>query len=115
MRWPARREKDGRPRLDLLESQLRAVESERDVAWAQDPAIEHKRQMLMQVRGVGAASAAIVAHELFMQPFANRRQLGSYLGLTPGPYDSGTMTRCQGISKAGNRFARRVLIELAWL
>jgi transposase len=35
--------------------------------------------------------------------------------VTPRPYDSGTTTHCQGISKAGNRFARRVLIELAWL
>ena len=50
-----------------------------------------------------------------MRSFANRRQLASYLGLTPSPYDSGATTRCQGISKAGNSFARRVLIELAWL
>ena len=44
-----------------------------------------------------------------------RRQLGSYLGLTPSAYDSGSTTRCQGISKAGNSWARRVLIEVAWL
>ena len=25
------------------------------------------------------------------------------------------MTRCQGISKAGNSWARRVLVEVAWL
>ena len=46
---------------------------------------------------------------------ASRRQLGSYLGLTPSAYDSGSTTRCQGISKAGNSWARRVLIEVAWL
>jgi transposase len=102
-------------RLDVVERQLRAVEAERDVADAQDPAIDRKRQMLMRVRGIGAASAAILTRELFMRSFANRRQLGSYLGLTPSPYDSGATTRCQGISKAGNSFARRVLIELAWL
>jgi hypothetical protein len=48
-------------------------------------------------------------------PFASRRQLGSYLGLTPSAHDSGSMTRCQGISKAGNNWARRILIEVAWL
>ncbi len=48
-------------------------------------------------------------------PDASRRQLGSYLGLTPSAYDSGLTTRCQGISKAGNSWARRVLIEVAWL
>ena len=102
-------------RLDLVEEQLRQVATERDTADDQDPAVESKRRLLVQVRGIGAASAAILAREVFMRPFANRRQLGSYLGMTPSPYDSGTTTRCQGISKAGNRFARRVLIELAWL
>jgi transposase len=64
---------------------------------------------------VGGASAAILAREVFARPFASRRQLGSYLGLTPSAYDSGSTTRCQGISKAGNSWARRVLIEVAWL
>jgi hypothetical protein len=44
------------------------------------------------------------------------RQLGSYLGLTPSDYDSGSTTRCQGISKAGNSWARtRPRREVAWL
>jgi transposase len=53
-------------RLDLVENQLRAVESERDVADAQDPLIERKGEMLMRVRSVGAASAAILTRELFI-------------------------------------------------
>jgi transposase len=52
---------------------------------------------------------------VFARSFASRRQLGSYLGLTPSAYDSGSTTRCQGISKAGNSWARRILIEVAWL
>ena len=51
----------------------------------------------------------------FCTPVRNRRQLGSYLGLTPSAYDSGSTTRCQGISKPGNSFAWRVMIEVAWL
>lgn len=102
-------------RLDLVETQLRVTEAERDTADAQDPSIEHKRNMLIQLRGVGPASAAILTREIFTRRFANRRQLGSYLGLTPSAYDSGSTTRCQGISKAGNSFARRVMIEVAWL
>lgn len=69
----------------------------------------------MRSHGVGNASAAILAREVFARSFASRRQLGSYLGLTPSAYDSGSTTRCQGISKAGNSWARRVLIEVAWL
>lgn len=38
-----------------------------------------------------------------------------YLGLTPSAYDSGSVTRCQGITKAGNSWARRILIEISWL
>ena len=37
------------------------------------------------------------------------------LGLTGTPYNSGDSERDQGISKAGNRRARPVAVELAWL
>jgi len=102
-------------RLAMIETQLREVEKERDMADAQDPVVERKRQMLVALQGVGGTSAAILAREVFARPFASRRQLGSYLGLTPSAYDRGSMTRCQGISKAGNSWARRILIEVAWL
>lgn len=102
-------------RLALIETQLREVEKERDTADAQDPVVEQRRQLLVALHGVGATSAAILAREVFARSFASRRQLGSYLGLTPSAYDSGSTTRCQGISKAGNSWARRILIEVAWL
>jgi len=102
-------------RLSLIATQLREVEKERDTADAQDPVVEQKRQLLVALHGVGATSAAILAREVFARSFASRRQLGSYLGLTPSAYDSGSTTRCQGISKAGNSGARRILIEVAWL
>ena len=47
--------------------------------------------------------------------FSNAKQLGSCAGLTPTPYDSGDSTREQGISKAGNKRIRKVMIELSWL
>jgi transposase len=37
------------------------------------------------------------------------------VGLTPTPYSSGTSSREQGISKAGNAWARHYAVELAWL
>ncbi len=45
----------------------------------------------------------------------NRRQVASYIGITPCAYDSGDGHRSQGISKAGNRLARVAMIEAAWL
>ena len=36
------------------------------------------------------------------------------LGLTPTAYQSGSSSHEQGISKAGNRRLRRLMVELAW-
>ncbi|NDB69478.1 MAG: IS110 family transposase [Methylocystaceae bacterium] len=102
-------------RFDHVEEQLKAVEAERDTADAQNPAVNKKREMLIRLRGLGPASAAILSREVFGRSFANRKQLGSYLGLTPSAYDSGSSTRCQGISKSGNSHARHMMIEVAWL
>ncbi|UUZ66060.1 transposase [Polaromonas sp. P1-6] len=46
--------------------------------------------------------------------FANRRELAGCLGLAPTPYASGDSQIEQGISKAGNKRARTLLVELSW-
>jgi hypothetical protein len=86
----------------------------RDTAGAQNPSIDRRRRLLCALQGIGGSSAAILSREVFVRSFASRRQLGSYLGLTPSAYDSGSTSRCQGISKAGNSWARRILIEVDW-
>ena len=52
---------------------------------------------------------------MFYKDFRNRREVASYFGLTPSPWQSGGIDRDQGISKAGNPRARCAAIELAWL
>jgi transposase len=47
--------------------------------------------------------------------FGNRREVAAYAGLVPTPWRSGKIDREQGISKAGNRRLRTIMIELAWL
>ena len=70
---------------------------------------------LLGLAGIGANGAWLLVHELFAwRQFANRKQVGAMVGMTPTPYDSGDSTREQGISKAGNRRLRRLLVELAW-
>jgi transposase len=70
---------------------------------------------LLAVCGVGLNSAWLLVMELFAwRAIKNRRQLGALVGLTPTPYHSGNSEREQGISKAGNRYVRKMLIELAW-
>ena len=53
--------------------------------------------------------------EIFHRKFNNRRQLASYVGYAPSPFQSGNVAHDQGISKAGNRKGRTTGIELAWL
>jgi transposase len=70
----------------------------------------------MQLSGIGLIGAWVLASEIFgWRQFRNRREVGAVLGLTPTPYSSGQDEREQGISKAGNRRARSMLVELAWL
>ncbi len=101
-------------RLALVDEQLAIIESERDQAAPLCEDSEMKRRQLTLLRGIGATGAAILAREVFYRKFSNRRQVGSYLGLAPCPYDSGGSTRSQGISRAGNSRARSTMIELAW-
>jgi transposase len=92
---------------------LEALQRER-VADASGEALALVAQ-LMQLRGVGWQSAWNLVMEFFgWRTFANRRELAALAGLTPTPYDSGDRQREQGISKAGNRRVRAVMIELAW-
>ncbi|MFC0696212.1 transposase [Paraburkholderia humisilvae] len=71
--------------------------------------------MLARLAGVGTGSAWTLVRELSgWRHFRNRRELAGSLGLTPTPYASGTSEVEQGISKAGNRRCRWLLVELAW-
>jgi transposase len=46
--------------------------------------------------------------------FRHPRELASWLGITPSEYSSGEAQHPGHITKAGNRHARRLLIEAAW-
>ncbi len=78
-------------------------------------ALDQVRQLL-QLRGVGKVSSWVLAMEFFSwREFRNRKELAACAGLTPTPYTSGDMVRDQGISKAGNRRIRSLMVELSWL
>ena len=71
--------------------------------------------MLLEIKGIGPEFAAILWMEAFFRSFANRRQIAAYAGLAPTPWQSGSVDREQGVSKAGNPRLRTTLIQLAWL
>lgn len=92
-----------------------ANEQERQLREGQERHLEQMRR-LMGVKAVGVRSAWILVMELFSwRGIKNGKELGSLVGLTPVPYDSGKSQREQGISKAGNRHVRSLMVELAWM
>jgi transposase len=70
---------------------------------------------LQTIPGVGPRlSELVVAVIDDPQRFKNVRQVGSYAGLVPRRYQSGSMDRSGRISKAGCSQLRKLLLEVAW-
>lgn len=106
-------------RLQLVRQQIDELEREKqrllEQAAEQIPTLKQVQQ-LQQLRGIGKASAWLFVMEFFgWRQFRNRKEVASLAGLTPTPFGSGDKQLEQGISKAGNRRMRRMIIEIAWL
>jgi transposase len=103
-------------RWQLVGRQIHDLEAERtqQIRDRQTPQGDQVR-LLLKLKGIGENSAWLLVREFFSwRGICNRRELASLAGLTPTPYDSGESRREQGISKAGNRRVRWMMIELAW-
>ena len=100
-------------RLKLVKDQIRALEVERrqEIEDGKQPLVKQ----LVRLRAIGPKGAWVLVKELFgWREFANRRELAGCVGLAPTPYASGDSEIEQGISKAGNRRIRAMLVEQAW-
>jgi transposase len=100
-------------RLALVKQQVKVLEGMRrqELADRRQPLVAQ----LAQLRAIGLKGAWVLVKEVFgWRRFANRRELAGCLGLAPTPYASGDSQIEQGISKAGNKRARALLVELAW-
>ena len=102
-------------RLALVQVQIAEIEHERDKTPTSCEVTERKRHQLLCLKGMGPALSSTLTREVYYRRFSNRRQVASYIGITPSAYDSGEGHRSQGISKAGNRLARVAIVEAAWL
>ena len=100
-------------RLKLVKDQVRALESARRVAVEEGK--EPLVAQLIRLRAIAEKGAYVLVKELFgWREFGNRRQVAGCVGLAPTPYASGDSDHEQGISKAGNRRVRALLVELSW-
>jgi len=103
-------------RLEQVIAQLVTIDAERDAMLA----AERNRDtsvvsMLSNVVGVGPEFASVLFSEGLYRHFDNRRQVAAYAGLAPTPWQSGSVSREQGVGKSGNGRLRSTLIQLAWL
>ena len=98
-----------------VEGELRAARrvQQMSVRAATTPAAQRALRV-QQLKGLGLGSASILAKEVFARDVRNRRQVGALSGLVAVPYQSGASGHDQGISRAGLRHVRRVMVELAW-
>ncbi len=106
-------------RLELLLTQIEAVEAEQDtlLAAAAKSGTETPGPvaMLLALKAMGPNFAVNLWSEAFYRQFSNRRQVAAYAGLAATPWRSGGIEREQGVSKAGNPRLRTTMIQLAWL
>ena len=104
-------------RYVLVDRQVKELERlQRERAANADSTALQGVQQLRSLKGVGWQSSWLLMMEFFSwRQFKNGKQVGACAGLTPTPFDSGDSSREQGISKAGNKRIRRLMIELAWL
>jgi transposase len=104
-------------RLALVERQIERVEAaRRERLSAARTEAEQRIVHLMRLGAIGPASAWLLVMEFFgWRGFRNRRELAALAGLVGTPYNSGDSERDQGISKAGNRRVRAMIVEIAWL
>ena len=79
-------------RLALLNKQLVELEakSKAELRAAAPSPVEARIKQLIDLKGLGPVSGEKLVNEVFYRSFDNRRQVGSYFGLTGTPYDSRT-------------------------
>ena len=102
-----------RPALDMLAGQLRETQARIEEVTARISEIQGEDALarrLATVPGVGAiSSSAFAATTPDVAAFRSARDYAAWLGLTPQAHSSGGTERLGRISKAGNRYLRRLL------
>jgi transposase len=94
-------------RIERLEEAIRAAVSD----WSLAEVVT----ALMAMRGIDLVSATTFLAEIGdLSRFQTPRELMAYLGLVPSEDSTGDTVRRGPITKAGNRRARRTLIECSW-
>lgn len=101
-------------RLALVEEQIAQIEAERDAVVQSGEAISMadapegsearaavKIVALTQIKGIGNNDATVLTNEILYREFRNRRELASWVGITPIPWASGCGASIRGSAVTG--------------
>lgn len=101
--------------LEFLTAEIERLDLEL-LRLAEAPRYVRAIQALTQLQGVGVLTALVFLSEVGdPRRFANRRQIGAYLGLVPSSHESGNASDRKGhITRQGPSRVRRVLCQAAW-
>jgi transposase len=100
--------------LDGIERQLDALDARLGEIAASERWVGQV-QILTRFRGISTLTAlGLIAEIGDFARFSHPRELAAWLGITPSEYSSGDQQHRGHITKAGNRHARRLLVEAAW-
>lgn len=98
--------------IEALTSAIQEAEKELEAIVKADP----KCRRLTTAPGVGPVTAVLFAAIVDdVSRFPGGREVGSYVGLTPGERSSSDTVHLLGITKAGPRDLRWVLVQAAWV
>jgi transposase len=83
---------------------------------SKSPRYAQDYELLVGIPSIGTISAMTLLTELGdINRFSSLDQLCSYVGLVPDTSSSADKQRTHGITKRGNSFLRRALVECAWV
>jgi transposase len=100
--------------VDHLDARIRRLDEQIDEVAASDVYRERVAR-LSCLRGISTLSAMVILTELGdLRRFESPRHLMAYTGLVPSEQSSGETRRRGGVTKTGNGFVRRILVEAAW-
>jgi transposase len=96
--------------IDQLNHRIARLDSEVEQAGQRDPRV----QLLRTHHGIGPLTALALVHTLEpVRRFSTSRKVTAFVGLEPCEESSADKVRWRGISKAGSRLLRFLLIEAA--
>lgn len=97
-------------RINFLEAQIQAIETEIESHIDQSPKLRKQRKLLVTIPGIGEQTAnALLAEIPDIHRFKGVRQLVAFAGLVPSEKSSGTLRGQTRLSKVGSTRIRKLL------